>query len=113
MDGLLFHRCTIQRVSVTYDSQGAPVESWSTISTGVPCLIQRMRGMSEFASRGKVYLPSHNGYFRAGTNIQDGDKIMDVSPGNPGDQYIVRRVDSMPPASNQIESMLELIEGFR
>jgi hypothetical protein len=110
VDGLLFHRCSIYRATVTYDSQGAGIESWGTaLATDVPCNIQRMNGNMEYSVRGRVFVPTHNGYFRPGVDIQPGDKVTDQD----GDSYIVRIIDEMPPAVCQIETKLELMEGWR
>jgi head-tail adaptor len=109
MDGLLFHRADIERATVAYDTQGAPVETWGSVGTSIPCLIQRMSGVMEYQSRDMVFIPTHNGYFRFGTDIKVGDRITDQG----GDVYLCRRIDSMPPASNQVETILELMEGFR
>lgn len=110
MDGLLIHRVTIARPAVTLDNQGAPVpEVWNTVASNVPTLIQRMSGQMQYESRGMVFIPTHQSFFRKNTDLKVGDMLTDQQ----GIKYLVRMVDQMEPASNQIQCRLELMEGFR
>lgn len=79
-EDLLKQTCTIYRKTVTIGDRGKTDITWTTIATNVKCNIQlEIMTREDYALQqsGERSLTSYTAYFKYGTNIREGDKVVD------------------------------------
>ena len=73
---LLTNTVTIKRRTAgTVDDLGVPAETFSTVATGVKCLIQDQKGTYILERKGEEVSVDSIGFFDYGTDIQEDDII--------------------------------------
>ena len=103
----LIHRVDVQRSTNTYDDAGMPGENFSTVSTGVACLIQRRTGKMVDDESDQKYYPSHFVFMRNGENVQVGDQLVDED----SVEYMVKAVNQAGGLRHHIEIEADLMEA--
>ena len=105
VSSLMNNTCTITRNTPTQDAYGSAIASWSTISSGVPCRLQKSKGqwrrndeLGEYLEKQyTVYMKSNAGVLVHDRLIID-SKTYDVTANN------------MDSAKHHFELQCELIE---
>ena len=108
-ENLLTQTCTLKSRSYNVsniDSWGVPVETVTTSSSTVPCLIQQNNETVEITVEGKKELATHIGFFLSATSIGL-DDIIEIS----GVSYQVIGVDDPMAQEHHKEVLLKKIEN--
>ena len=106
---LLKQTCTIKRKTITIGNRGQTNASWNTIASAVKCAIQITTSQQEeyrLDSAGEYSETSYMGFFLYGTDVLEGDKIID----NYGRTFHVGRVgEDTVGYKHHIEADLEIV----
>ena len=79
VDSHLIMTCTTQRASTTKDALNAEVKQWANLATGVRCrLVIKAQRPADTAFAERPVVTSHRLLVPAGTNIRQGDRIVNV-----------------------------------
>jgi len=70
---------TIQRATPATSAAGDVTETFASSSTGVLCDIQPLSGYYRSQEEGKASPSTHRGFFGSGTDVRDGDRIVNGS----------------------------------
>jgi len=79
---LLINRCSIKRLQgfggydFSVSSEGEVVETWTTISSNVPCLLNRVASPTERTTAGMVERSSPTIFFDKDVDVEDGDILV-------------------------------------
>ena len=108
------HTATIQRLSAAKDQAGYSVDTFSTLASGVQCLIYAATGSERTAFKRVAEYRSFIGSFPAGQDLQPKDRVVYTPSGDSARTLEVRAVrnivmtDSTGGVSH-IEADLELV----
>lgn len=79
VDSHLLHTCSIQRATLTKDALNAEVKTWVGFATAVRCrLVIRAQRVGDTAFAERPIVTTHRLLIPAGTNVQQGDRIVNV-----------------------------------
>lgn len=114
LQSMLRHRCTIQRNTST-NVNGVLTPSWSTIDTGVPCLVQEGAGRVRSTSAGFGLEFDAIGFFMPWVNLRPqgnhdaGDRILMTLPASPGTTYLVLKAGDEAGQGTHLEVYLQRV----
>ena len=75
LSGLMIHAIDVQRATASKDAIGGPTRLWSTLTSGIPCRIQPLRGWkTDEYLRNDMHV-THRIYFANNPLLQNGDRL--------------------------------------